>query len=174
LGFCTTCEKDGGSGKFCVTCGKQMEATVMESAVVEAPNTSAGKGGMWSHLGAILLVIAGYGSFFPWLILWLPAALVRNSRTATEFDKRHATESMNFQFTALALFGIFVVGDIILFTAMVTGVTAAAQLLIYYAIATLIIVILYQWVGVIFAAQASVAAANLREYRYPLSYRFVK
>jgi uncharacterized Tic20 family protein len=174
MAYCATCEKDGGSGKFCGTCGKQISAPAVEPKVTDVTNTSAGKSGMWAHLGAILLVLAGYVSFFPWFVLWLPGLILRSSRSATEFDRRHATESLNFQLTALALFGVFVIGDIVILALGAGGFAPAGPIFIVYGLTTLAIVFIFQWVGVVFAIVGSIAASNLKEYRYPISYRFVK
>ncbi len=174
MAYCATCEKDGGSGKFCATCGKQIVTTEAEAKVVDQPVASSGKAGMWAHLGAIMLVVAGYLTFVTWFILWLPGLIIRNSRTASEFDRRHATESLNFQLTALVLFGIFVLGDIAILVAGSAGFQEAGPLFVIYGLSTLAIVFIFQWIGVVFAILGSVNAASLRAYRYPLSFRFVK
>jgi uncharacterized Tic20 family protein len=115
---------------------------------------------MWVHLAPL---IAGFVSIFLFValfLLWLPGLLVRNSANATEFDKRHATESMNFQLTML-----------------VFSVAATIFSIVTIGIGLLIVVPAAIALGIaalIFMIMGSVAANDGREYRYPLTIRFVK
>jgi uncharacterized Tic20 family protein len=115
---------------------------------------------MWAHLAPILGGVVAIWLFVAAFLLWLPGMLVRNSATATDFEKRHGTESMNFQLTMLiftvigAVFSIFTFG---------IGLLIVVPGAIALAIAALI-----------FMVMGSVAANNGREFRYPLSIRFVK
>lgn len=174
MGFCITCQKEVKGGKFCPTCGKQMVDVVFgEQVAPNFGNVSNGKQGMWAHLGALIGVASGYFLFLTWFLLWLPGLLIKNSSTATDFDRRHGQESLNFQLSALVLLGFFLLGDLVLF---VLGLYNQIyfQVLIIYAVITLLVVFVVQILGIIFAIQASMRASKLEEYRYPISFRFVK
>jgi uncharacterized Tic20 family protein len=93
-------------------------------------------------------------------LLWLPGLLIRNSASATEFDKRHATESMNFQLTIL----IFTAAGTI-FSIVTLGVGLLIVLPAFIALGI---------AALIFMIMGAVAANQGREYRYPLTIRFVK
>lgn len=176
MAYCVTCQLEDPTGRFCAKCGKQLVDIKWEQATeVAAPNASLKNQAMWAHLGAIGMVVAGYLTFITWALLWLPGFLISRSSTATEFDKRHARESLNYQLTSLALFGLFVAGDFLLIILMfTTGNQTFGHILWPYALITLVIVFLNQILGIILSIIASVAASRLQEYRYPLSFRFVK
>jgi uncharacterized Tic20 family protein len=115
---------------------------------------------MWAHLAPILGGVVAIWLFVAVFLFWLPGMLVRNSATATDFEKRHGTESMNFQLTML----IFTVGASVF--SLVTfglGLIIVLPAALALGIAALIFMIL-----------GAVAANDGREYRYPLSIRFVK
>jgi uncharacterized Tic20 family protein len=166
MGYCVSCAKDVKAAKFCPTCGRQLlttaelkaEATAAEqsSPAVQSKSNLA----LWVHLAPL---IAGFVAI--WLIvaaflLWLPGLLIRNSATATDFEKRHATESMNFQLTML----IFITaGFVFSLVTLGLGLLIVVPAAIALGIAALIFMIM-----------GAVAANDGREFRYPLSIRFVK
>jgi uncharacterized Tic20 family protein len=166
MGYCVSCAKDVKTGKFCPTCGRQLlsspefhnEASLPPApAPVQKGNSSMA---MWSHLAPILGGVVGIFLIVAYFILWLPGLLVRNSATATEFEKRHGTESMNFQLTVLLMIGV---GALFSLITVGIGLIVVLPAVIALAIAALIFMIM-----------GTVAANEGREYRYPLSIRFVK
>jgi hypothetical protein len=166
MGYCVSCAKDVKAGKFCPTCGRQLLTTTelkAEATAAEQPAASIkGKSNlaMWVHLAPILGGVVGILLTVVGFLLWLPGLLVRNSSTATEFEKRHATESMNFQLTML----IFTVAGFVgTFITLGLGLLIILPAAIALAIAALVFMIL-----------GTIAANDGREYRYPLSIRFVK
>ncbi|MBU6144609.1 MAG: DUF4870 domain-containing protein [Acidobacteria bacterium] len=174
MGFCITCQKDVSGGRFCPTCGKQVVDVVFEQqAATTAANVSSGNQGMWAHLGALIGSVAGYFLFITWFALWLPGLIIKNSSTATDFDRRHAKESMNFQLSALVMLGFFLLGDLVLLL-MGQFDPIFFQVLIFYALITLVIVVIVQILGIVCSIVGSLKASKLQEYRYPISYRFVK
>jgi uncharacterized Tic20 family protein len=163
MGYCVTCQKDVKEiGKFCPNCGKQLVDVVFEQRQAEADTTnkSVSQQAMWSHLGAILANVLGYFTGITWALTWLPGMIIRGSATATDFDRRHATESLNFQLTML----LFAVSGVVLgFLTLLIGFLVIVPALI-----------VMQIIGLIFTIQATIAGSNLKEYRYPISIRFVK
>ena len=166
MGYCVSCAKDVKAAKFCPTCGRQLltnaelkaEATATEQAV---PATSSKTNlALWVHLAPLIAGVVGIWLTVALFLLWLPGLLIRNSATSTEFEKRHATESMNFQLTLLIFSAVAVVFSIFTFGIGVLLVVPAA---IAVSIAALIFMIM-----------GAVAANDRREFRYPLSIRFVK
>ena len=166
MGYCVSCAKDVKAAKFCPNCGRQLlttaelkaEATAVESAapVVSGRSNLA----LWVHLAPLIALFVGIFLFVTLFLLWLPGLLVRNSATATEFDKRHATESMNFQLTML----IFTVAaTVFTVVTLFVGIFIVAPAGFALGIAALIFMIM-----------GAVAANDGREFRYPLSIRFVK
>jgi uncharacterized Tic20 family protein len=166
MGYCVSCAKDVKAAKFCPTCGRQLltnaelkaEATASEQA---APATSSKTNlALWVHLAPLIAAIVGIWLTVALFLLWLPGLLIRNSATSTEFEKRHATESMNFQLTVLifsaaaAVFSLATLG---------IGLLIVVPAAIAVSIAALIFMVL-----------GAVAANDGREFRYPLSIRFVK
>lgn len=166
MGYCVSCAKDIKTGKFCPTCGRQLlttdelkaEATAAEqpAASLKGPSNMA----MWAHLAPLIGSVTIPVVYITGLVLWLPAVLIRSSKTATDFDKRHATESLNFQITlALYIVACLSVG----FATLTLAFIIIGPLLIALGVA-----------AVIFNIMGAVAANDGREYRYPLSIRFVK
>ena len=166
MGYCVSCAKDVKAAKFCPTCGRQLlttaelkaEATAAEPA---APALSGRSNlALWVHLAPLIALFVGIFLFVTLFLLWLPGLLVRNSATATEFDKRHATESMNFQLTMLIFTVAATVFTVVTFF---VGIFIVAPAGFALGIAALIFMIM-----------GAVAANDGREFRYPLSIRFVK
>ena len=166
MGYCVSCAKDVKTGKFCPTCGRQLlttqelKAEVSAADKVSEPVKSKSNLALWVHLAPL---IAGFVAIFlivALFLLWLPGLLVRNSATATDFDKRHATESMNFQLTML---GFSVAATIFSIVTLGIGLLIVVPAGIALGIAALIFMIM-----------GAVAAGDGREYRYPLTIRFVK
>jgi uncharacterized Tic20 family protein len=166
VGYCVSCAKDVKTGKFCPECGRQLLTTAQLKAEVSsaekepAPLKSNSYNVIWVHLAPILGAFVTIWFFVAAFILWIPGLLIRNSTTATEFEKRHATESMNFQLTLLILTAIGTVFSIAtLGFGLLVVVPAAAAI----GLASLIFMIM-----------GAVAGNDGREFRYPLSIRFVK
>jgi uncharacterized Tic20 family protein len=166
MGYCVSCAKDVKTGKFCPTCGRQLltttelkaEATAAEqpAASLKGPSNMA----MWAHLAPLIGSATIPVVYITGLVLWLPAVLIRSSSKATDFDKRHATESLNFQITlALYIVACLSVG----FATLTLAFIIVGPLLIALGVA-----------AVIFNIMGAIAANDGREYRYPLSIRFVK
>ncbi len=166
MGYCVSCAKDVKSAKFCPTCGRQLlttadlkaEATAAEQATPSTPRKS--NIAVWVHLAPVILAVVSIFLFVTLFLFWLPGLLVRNSSTASEFEKRHATESMNFQLTLLIF---FVAGTIFTVATLFIGIVIVAPAGFALGVAALIFMIL-----------GAVAANDGREFRYPLSIRFVK
>ena len=166
MGYCVSCAKDINTGKFCPTCGRQLLTTQelkAEASSAELPAASLqGKTNlaMWAHLAPLIGAAVGTFLFVTLLVLWLPGLLIRSSKTATEFDKRHATESLNFQITlALYIVSCLSIG----FATLTLAFLIVGPLLVALGIA-----------AVIFNIMGAVAANAGREYRYPLAIRFIK
>ena len=166
MGYCVSCAKDVKTGKFCPTCGRQLlttqelKAEVSAADKVSEPVKSKSNLALWVHLAPLIAGFVAIFLFVALFLLWLPGLLVRNSATATEFDKRHATESMNFQLTML-----------------VFSVAATIFSIVTIGIGLLIVVPAAIALGIaalIFMIMGAVAAGDGREYRYPLTIRFVK
>ena len=166
MGYCVSCAKDVKTGKFCPTCGRQLlttqelKAEASAAEKVSAPVQGKSNLALWVHLAPIIAGVVGIWLTVALFLLWLPGLLIRNSATATDFEKRHATESMNFQLTLLIFSAVAVVFSIFTFGIGVLLVVPAAFVV---SIAALIFMIL-----------GAVAANDGREYRYPVSIRFVK
>ena len=107
---------------------------------------------MAAHLGSFVAAYAALGLLAPLLVL-----LVKGD--ASPFVRRHAVESLNFQVTTLiwAMIGFAVV----LFT-LGAGLFVVVPIAMVVAVFYLVVVIV-----------AGVRASGGREYRYPLTWRFV-
>lgn len=166
MGYCVSCVKDVKAAKFCPTCGRQLLSNADLKAEVSAAEKVApsvqGKSNlaMWVHLAPLIAAVVAIWLTVVAFLLWLPGLLIRNSATSTEFEKRHATESMNFQLTVLIFTVVAVVFSIGTFG---LGLLIVVPASIAVSIAALIFMIL-----------GAVAANEGREFRYPLSIRFVK
>ncbi len=166
MGYCVSCAKDVKTGKFCPTCGRQLlttqelKAEVSAAERVETPVASRSKLALWAHLAPLIALFVSLVFFVALFLLWLPGLLVRNSTTATDFDKRHATESMNFHLTML----IFTIpATIFTLVTFFVGIVLVAPAALALGI-----------VALIFMIMGAVAAGDGKEYRYPLTIRFVK
>jgi len=163
MAFCAACQIEVANAKFCTTCGRQLvdASAPAESQVATPAATSSKNLAMWSHLAPLLAVVAGFlTAGIVWLLLWLPGVLIRQSASATDFDRRHATESLNFQ---LSLLLYIAAGTVFSIITIGIGLLIAGPALIGLAIAALVFNIM------------AISAANAgREYRYPLTIRFVK
>jgi uncharacterized Tic20 family protein len=166
MGYCVSCAKDVKAAKFCPTCGRQLLTTAELKAEATAAEPAApavsGKSNLalWVHLAPLIAGIVGIWLTVALFLLWLPGLLIRNSATASDFEKRHATESMNFQLTIL----IFsVAATAFSFATIGLGLLITVPAAIAVSIAALVFMIL-----------GAVAANDGREFRYPVSIRFVK
>ena len=163
MAFCTACQIEVSNAKFCTTCGRQLvDASAPAESQVSTPAATSSKNlAMWAHLAPLLAVVAGFlTAGIVWLLLWLPGVLIRQSASATDFDRRHATESLNFQ---LSLLLYIAAGTVFSIITIGIGLLIAGPALIGLAIAALVFNIM------------AISAANAgREYRYPLTIRFVK
>lgn len=166
MGYCVSCAKDVKAAKFCPTCGRQLLSNADLKAEVSAAEkvtpSVQGKSNlaMWVHLAPLIAAVVAIWLTVVAFLLWLPGLLIRNSATSTEFEKRHATESMNFQLTVLIFTVVAVVFSI---ATLGIGLLIVVPASIAVSIAALIFMIL-----------GAVAANEGREFRYPLSIRFVK
>ncbi len=166
MGYCVSCAKDVKTGKFCPTCGRQLlstqelKAEVSAAEQVPAPAQSKSNLALWVHLAPLIAGFVSIWLFVALFLLWLPGLLIRNSATATDFDKRHATESMNFHLTMLIYSAAATIFSIV---TLGLGLLVVLPASIALGIAALIFMIM-----------GAVAANDGREYRYPLSIRFVK
>jgi uncharacterized Tic20 family protein len=115
---------------------------------------------MWAHLAPLLGAVVAPLVYVTLLVLWLPAVLIRASDKATDFDRRHATESLNFQISLALYIG----------SALILGVATLSLALIILGPLLVLLAI----TAVVLNILAAVAANAGREYRYPLTIRFVK
>jgi uncharacterized Tic20 family protein len=163
MAFCAACQIEVANAKFCTTCGRQLvDASAPAESQVSTPAATSSKNlAMWAHLAPLLAVVAGFlTAGIVWILLWLPGVLIRQSASATDFDRRHATESLNFQ---LSLLLYITAGTVFSIITIGIGLLIAGPALIGLAIAALVFNIM------------AISAANAgREYRYPLTIRFVK
>jgi len=163
MAFCAACQIEVANAKFCTTCGRQLaDASAPAESQVSTPAPTSSKNlAMWAHLAPLLAVVAGFlTAGIVWILLWLPGVLIRQSASATDFDRRHATESLNFQ---LSLLLYITAGTVFSIITIGIGLLIAGPALIGLAIAALVFNIM------------AISAANAgREYRYPLTIRFVK
>lgn len=163
MAFCAACQIEVANAKFCTTCGRQLvDASAPAESQVSTPAATSSKNlAMWAHLAPLLAVVAGFlTAGTVWVLLWLPGVLIRQSASATDFDRRHATESLNFQ---LSLLLYIAAGTVFSIITIGIGLLIAGPALIGLAIAALVFNIM------------AISAANAgREYRYPLTIRFVK
>jgi len=165
MGFCVSCAKDVKTGKFCPTCGRQLLSTTelkAEAAAVSSAPAATSKSNlaMWAHLAPLLGAVVSPLIYITLLVLWLPGVLIRSSKNATEFDKRHATESLNFQISLAIYIG----------ASVVVGIATLTLAFLVLAIPLMALGI----AAVVFNIMGAVAANAGREYRYPLTIRFVK
>ena len=163
MAFCAACQIEVANAKFCTTCGRQLvDASAPAESQVSTPAATSSKNlAMWAHLAPLLAVVAGFlTAGIVWVLLWLPGVLIRQSASATDFDRRHATESLNFQ---LSLLLYIAAGTVFSIITIGIGLLIVGPALIGLAIAALVFNIM------------AISAANAgREYRYPLTIRFVK
>jgi uncharacterized Tic20 family protein len=166
MGYCLSCDKEQKTGKFCLVCGRLLSS---DKDQIDAARPIATKSGnanlaMWAHLAPLIAAIVGCWTGVLLVLLWLPGLLIKNSAKATDFERRHATESMNFQLTLLIILtGYVVIGFVV---SVATLGLALIVLLPLLAVIGVIVLVLN-----IMAISAAVAG---REYKYPLSIRFVK
>jgi uncharacterized Tic20 family protein len=161
MAYCASCNKEVKTGKFCHTCGKQLvdQPAAGFDSITETTSTTTGTGSqlaMWSHLAPLLGAVACFIIVVSGFLLWLPGLIIRNSAKATAFDKRHATESLNFQLSLLLFVAVLV---------PVSFLTIGLGALLYVPLGIM---------ALVFNIMAIVAANQGNEYRYPISIRFVK
>ena len=108
--------------------------------------------GMLAHIGVLVAAWFAMGFLCP-LIIWLVF------RFRSDFVRRHAIESLNFQISLLIYTAIAVVLILITFG---LGVLIIVPLILIGAVAALVFIVL-----------ATMAASSGRDYRYPLTIRLV-
>ena len=108
---------------------------------------------MIAHVGVFVAAWFAMGFLCP-LVIWLVY------RNRSDFIRRHALESLNFQLSLLIYSAIAVILILVTFG---LGILIIVPLIIIGAIAALVVIIL-----------ATMAASSGREYRYPLTIRLVR
>ena len=108
---------------------------------------------MVAHIGVLVAAWLAMGFLCP-LIVWLVF------RDRSDFVKRHAVESLNFQISLLIYSAL---AAVLIFITFGLGVLIVVPLIVIGAIAALVVIIL-----------ATVAASGGDDYRYPLTIRFVR
>ncbi|WP_202873901.1 DUF4870 domain-containing protein [Kribbella speibonae] len=108
---------------------------------------------MVAHIGVLIAAWLAMGFLCP-LIIWLIF------RDRSDFVKRHAVESLNFQISLLIYSAL---AAVLIFITFGLGVLIVVPLIVIGAIAALVVIIL-----------ATVAASGGDDYRYPLTIRFVR
>ncbi|GAA1622302.1 DUF4870 domain-containing protein [Kribbella alba] len=106
-----------------------------------------------AHIGTLVAAWLAMGFLCP-LAIWL---IFRNR---SEFVRRHALESLNFQISLLIYTAVAIALVLVTFG---LGVLIVIPLIIIGGIAALVVIIL-----------ATLAAASGQEYRYPLTIRLVR
>lgn len=108
---------------------------------------------MIAHIGSLVAAWFAMGFLCP-LVVWLVY------RDRSDFVRKHALESLNFQLSLL-IYGI--IAAILVAITFGLGILIVIPLALIGVIAALVVIIL-----------ATVAASGGREYRYPLTIRLVK
>jgi uncharacterized protein len=109
--------------------------------------------GMVAHVGVFVAAWFAMGFLCP-LVVWLVY------RYRSEFVRRHSLESLNFQLSLLIYTAVAVVLILITFG---LGVLIVVPLVVIGAVAAVVVIVL-----------ATLAASGGREYRYPLTIRFLR
>ena len=117
-----------------------------------APTSEERNWAMAAHLGSFVAAYAALGLLAPLLVL-----LVKGD--ASPFVRRHAVESLNFQITTLIW---AVIGFVVVVFTLGLGIVVVIPIAFVVATFYLVVVIV-----------AGVRAAGGRDYRYPLTWRFV-
>ncbi|NBQ93307.1 MAG: DUF4870 domain-containing protein [Micrococcales bacterium] len=162
MAFCINCQQER-TGKFCSVCNRQLvdnTFTSKEMTPAEVYNQSPGLLGFWSHIIPMLGIVVGVWSFIPLLLLWVPGLIIRNLSKATDFDRRHSTESLNFQLTIM----LFVV----------VGLAAGSFRAELVPIVAAPLIIGSTLMNFVLCVIASLRTMKGKEYRYPVNFRFVK
>ena len=166
MAICLSCNKEQTTGKFCLVCGRLLSS---EQDQIDPSRPIATKSGnanlaMWAHLAPLLGALVGCWTGLPLVLLWLPGLLIRNSAKATDFERRHATESMNFQFTLLVVVsGYVLIGTVVSIATLGLALIVLLPILVGIGIFALVVNIM-----------AVSAGSAGREFKYPLTIRFVK
>jgi len=166
MSYCLSCDKEQKTGKFCLVCGRLLSSEQDQIDPSRPIATKSGKANlaMWAHLAPLITAILGFWTGVLLMLLWLPGLLIKDSAKATDFERRHATESMNFQLTLLIILtGYVVIGFV------VSAATFGLALIILLPLLAVIGVIV-----LIFNIMAISAANAGKEFKYPVSIRFVK
>jgi len=120
------------------------------------PPLSASEERTWAMIAPVGVFVAAWfamGFLCP-LVVWLVY------RYRSDFVRRHALESLNFQLSLLIYTMVAVVLILITFG---LGVLIVIPLVVIGAVAAVVVIVL-----------ATVAASGGREYRYPLTIRFLR
>lgn len=105
-----------------------------------------------SHIGTLVAAWLAMGFLCP-LVIWLVF------RERSEFVRRHALDSLNFQISLLIYSAVGVI---------VSLVTFGLGAIVVVPVAAVVAI-----VALVFIVLATIAAADGREYRYPLTIRLV-
>lgn len=108
---------------------------------------------MIAHVGVFVAAWFAMGFLCP-LVIWLVY------RNRSDFIRRHALESLNFQLSLLIYSAIAVILILVTFG---LGILIIVPLIIIGAVAAVVVIIL-----------ATMAASSGRDYRYPLTIRLVR
>lgn len=165
MGYCLSCDKEQKTGKFCLVCGRQLSSNKDEIDPGKPIALKSGKYNlaMWAHLAPLLLAILGSWTGILLVLLWLPGLLIRGSAKATDFERRHGTESMNLQLTSLVFVAAYTAVGVFIWTWNPLSIVVLIPVISILGI-----------VAVVFSIIAASAANAGKEYKYPICIRFVK
>ena len=165
MGYCLSCDKEQKTGKFCLVCGRQLSSARDEIDPQKPVALKSGKYNlaMWAHLAPLLLAILGSWTGFLLVLLWLPGLLIRSSAKATDFERRHGTESLNLQITSLLFVTAYTIIGILIWTWNPLSIVVLIPLISVLGI-----------IAVVFSIVAASAASAGKEFKYPVCIRFVK
>jgi uncharacterized Tic20 family protein len=193
MAFCSSCGTENKTGSFCSSCGTPLANQTVDQATVGSSKA------MWVHLAPLLLAVIGtflaplvtglasstgasdYGfglglfSFVPLTILWVPALIVRLAPSSTDFERRHASASLNYQISLFiyisVIFLLAIFGTISSFsTPSLNSISNAWGVWALAIIALGVLGIL----SLVFNIAGSSAGSAGKEYRYPIAIKFLK
>lgn len=114
---------------------------------------------LMAHLGALVFLLIS-GGFLGWLA---PLLVLMIKGEQSQFVRGHAKEALNFQITVILVWLVGIVAGVLL-----TIVTVGIALVVLIPLAIAYVVFIF-----VVLILASVRANEGRDYRYPLSIRFV-
>jgi uncharacterized Tic20 family protein len=182
MAYCATCKIEVDSSKFCGNCGRSVDGRKKSSSKAKASaevsadtKNSVGRSAVVHFVPLLLSFITPIFTLgISLLILWLPALIVRKSKKSSDFERKHATNALNYHLSApLYIVAVGIVQALVIFITLYSTGDSTGAATLMYPFDIIFIIGLYLF-SLICYIVGSIYAGMEKVFRYPIAIAFLK